>query len=291
MIPTHLRPSLLVAALDSVLAQTLQPTRIVVSDDADDAATREVVSAAAARADVPIEYRPHRGGPGTAGSSRNAGAAGAGEDLIGFLDDDDLWEPTFLERSCARLEDAGADFAVAWLDHVVDEHRSPGMRMPQGLSAGDCYYPNHGMSGSNALYRRSALETVGGFDPALPVANDMDLLVRLLGAGLRYVVVEEPLVQQVGHPGEHLTTRSERRALGLIAYGEKHQVQMSPAQRRDIKRVVHAARRGRDRALHERAWHLAGQLWHTSPTRFVQGARSRLARNPDMFNRAGRSSR
>lgn len=285
VIPTHQRAHLLADALDSVLAQTVAPTRVVVSDDADDADTRGVVSKAAARTDIAVEYRAHRGGPGTAGSSRNAGASGATEDFIAFLDDDDLWEPSFLERTSGQLSRSDAGFVVAWLDHVVDNDRWPGMRMPEGLSAAACYYPNNGMSGSNSLLRRTVFEEVGGFDPALVVMNDMDLLVRLLEHGDTYDVVAEPLVLQVGHPGEHLTTRGDRRASGIVAYGKKHHASMTPAQRRDIQRVLHSARRGRDRSLAARAWHLACQLRYTSPTRFVEGSRSRLARNPEMFNR------
>lgn len=288
VIPTHRRPELLATAIRSVLAQSTPPDRLVVSDDAADPATLSVVTEAAAGAAIPVEYLPYQDDICTAGGSRNAGFQGAAEDLIAFLDDDDLWEPTFLERTAAKLAaNSDIDFVVSWLDHVVDSHRWPGMRMAEGLSASDCYYPNQGMNGSNAIFRRSALAAVDGFDASLVVANDLDLLVRLLEAGFGYAVVKEPLTLQVGHAGEHLTTRSERRALGLIAYGQKHGAKMSRAQRRDIKRVVHAARRGKDRGLPARGWHLAGQLWYTSPVRFLDGARNRLSRNPEMFNRGG----
>ncbi|WP_416366214.1 glycosyltransferase family 2 protein [Sphingomonas aerolata] len=93
VIPTHLRPALLQEAIDSVLAQTLPPSEIVVVDDADDRDTKDVVARSSQAASFAIRHVANAAG-GVC-HSRNIGASAATGAWVAMLDDDDTWAPSF----------------------------------------------------------------------------------------------------------------------------------------------------------------------------------------------------
>ena len=95
-------------ALASVAAQTFQDFELIIVDDASADGTLEYIQALipqimAARPDTPIVYaqRATNGGEPVA---RNDGANRANGELLAFLDQDDLWEPTFLEETSRLLQ-------------------------------------------------------------------------------------------------------------------------------------------------------------------------------------------
>ncbi len=94
------------------------------------------------------------------------------------------------------------------------------------------------MTGSNLVIRRSAFERVGGFDPALPVFNDWDFLVRMIAAGVEYGVVPEMTVEWREHEGDRISTPSLRRAAGIESFIAKHGHTMPPLNRRDLTAVA-----------------------------------------------------
>ncbi len=107
VIPTHHRPELLRAAIDSVRTQEYggrlrvlvvfdgtEPDRALVTDD-----------------QVPVRVLTNDRKPGLCGA-RNTGILAAAADLVAFLDDDDHWLPGKLARQVALLESRpGALFA------------------------------------------------------------------------------------------------------------------------------------------------------------------------------------
>ncbi len=221
VIPTHDRDEQVEDAIASVLAQTLAPAEVLVCDDRGSATTRAVVEAWTARTTGLVRYVDTSGpGAGTAGASRNEGAARSVSPLLAFLDDDDVWQPDHLERLHLSMARDDADFAVAWT--ASDDASFVFARMTSGLRAADVVSRNPGFVGSNFLIRADTFAVVHGFDPALRVANDQDLLVRLLRAGARYCVVPRVTVLNRIHAGDQLTDKTERRAQGVLAYRRKH---------------------------------------------------------------------
>jgi glycosyltransferase involved in cell wall biosynthesis len=98
IIPSHNRPALLQDALSSVLDQTLPPAEIIVVDDA----SSPPVSLPASRNGIPLKLLRHEQARGGA-AAKNTGVQAARGELIAFLDDDDLWAPTYLEHATALL--------------------------------------------------------------------------------------------------------------------------------------------------------------------------------------------
>jgi len=196
VVPTHGRDDLLTEAVASIAAQRSAPAELIVTDDLGSPVTRVLVERWAVDLPFPVRYVDASGtGWRSAGASRNAGAALATGDLMAFLDDDDVWEPEYLTSLIAALGAGTCDFAVGWTEADAGGGVYHIARMKAGLQVADVVARNPGFVGSNFVMTRDAFVRLGGFDPALTVANDKDLLVRALQHGLRYTVVPQVLVR------------------------------------------------------------------------------------------------
>lgn len=284
IVPTHAREDLLHDTLRTVGAQTRSPDELIVSDDCGSNATRAVVEEFSQSVDFPVRYLDSSGGQGTAGASRNAGAAQSSGNILTFLDDDDHWAPQYLARMLGLLRSSDVDFVVSWTNHQKGDFSMLANTMRSSAAFPRALFPNPGMTGSNFMIKRPVFEKLGGFDPELRVANDVDFCARLLRDRFTFAVVQEPLVSQIGHPGVHLTSRGTARAKGLEAYRAKWAADLDRAQHRDLVRVYHAALRGRDQSLHTRVKHIALQLWYSSPRGLTKAVRVRAKGKRDMFN-------
>ena len=217
VIPTHDRRELLRVAVRSVLSQDYAGRiEILVVHDRSEL-DHSIEGWAVAGRSIRVLANGRR--PGLAGA-RNTGILAAAGSLVAFLDDDDMWLPDHLERLHLSLSRDDADLAVAWT--AADDPTFVFARMTSGLRVPDVVSRNPGFVGSNFLVRTDTFRAVRGFDPALRVSNDQDLLVRLLRCGARYCVVPRVTVRNRIHTGGQLTDKTERRAQGVLAYRRKH---------------------------------------------------------------------
>ena len=121
VIPTYNRAHLIGRAIESVLRQSKRPAEIIVVDDGSTDDTREQIVSFGSL--VRYIYQTNSG----ASAARNRGVREARSEWIAFLDSDDLWLETHLERMahaiCATAGAARFYFADTILTAQEGGHR------------------------------------------------------------------------------------------------------------------------------------------------------------------------
>ena len=123
---------------------------------------------------------------------------------------------------------------------------------------------------------RESFDRVGGFDPSLPVYNDLDLLVRLLDAGMCYESVGRALVIHSTAGPDHLSTRDERRARGVEQYLAKYSDRLTWRQRRTILQDIYLSRHRAGQPFAQGVRLVFLILATSSPREVLSSARSRM---------------
>jgi len=170
------RSRLLVRCVQSVLAQSLPPTEILVVDDGSTDAVGGAMEAFGARVRL-LRLGENRG----VSAARNFGVDQACGRWIAFLDSDDTWHPDKLAmqwdflRSNPHYELIQSE--EIWIRNGVRVNRRNHHAKPHGWilepSLERCL-----VSPSCASIRQQAFVEIGGFDEALPVCEDYDLWIR-----------------------------------------------------------------------------------------------------------------
>lgn len=203
VIPVFNGADYLASALASVQSQTCEVAEIIVIDDGSVDSTGEV---AAGFDDPRLRYNlQERGG---AAAARNHGARLAQGGLIAFLDCDDLWMPTKLERQVEAMERGDGDMIFGLIQEFVSPDLSP------AAAASLCPHsdPMEGPSATTMLIRRDDFERVGGFDNGIRIGEFVDWFARAEDIGLRSHVVPEILVRRRLHAANQGRSNHDRRA-------------------------------------------------------------------------------
>lgn len=192
VVPTYLRPDLLDSCLGALVRQdfTASNFEIIVTDDAVSKQTRAQVGRWAARVGPNgpcVRYLAVTGAHGPA-AARNAGWRAARGEIIAFTDDDCLPDPGWLTAGLAALDShlSGVTGRV-----VVPVTEPPTDYERDAANLGRSWFVT-----ANCFYRRSALESVGGFDERFEVAwrEDSDLWFRLANRGHMLVAAPDAVV-------------------------------------------------------------------------------------------------
>jgi glycosyltransferase involved in cell wall biosynthesis len=189
IIATHSRPQLLPRAVESARAAGVD-VEVIVVDDASMDETADVC-----RALKGIKYLRVDRNQGVAGA-RNIGLVASQGEYISFLDDDDTRLPGSLDLQIdllAQNPDAALVYGRAlYADHEgqVSDELYP-IDCPQGDIFWELLTHNFIPCGS-AVFRRSAIVSLGLLDDTIPGLDDWDLWIRI--AELYPVVAVEPPV-------------------------------------------------------------------------------------------------
>jgi glycosyltransferase involved in cell wall biosynthesis len=216
VVPTYNRASLLPRALSSVLAQSLGDLELIVVDDGSTDSTGEVVRSFRDRRIRLIRLPTNRG----QGEAANAGVRAARGEWVAFLDSDDEWLPTKLERQIARLREyQGSAGTVAYCClERRDERTGRSVPAPRGGPEGDVFralLTGWSPLPSCLVVGRRALLAIGGWDETLPTCTGHDLCLRLAEAGSRFVAVRETLVIKHDFGGPQASTAYEAALRGF----------------------------------------------------------------------------
>ena len=179
------------AAVDSVLAQTLRDFELIVVDDGSSDGTPGALEAYGGALRC---LRQENGGVSRA---RNHGIAESRGRFVAFLDADDAWGPSKLEKQVATLADRPGCRACYSAVYLADQRLSvlSEQRSGDGVVEYDSLLVNGNIvtgSASSVICERALLDEVGGFDEDLSLCADWDLWVRL-SARTTFAYVDEPL--------------------------------------------------------------------------------------------------
>ncbi|MHB1357073.1 MAG: glycosyltransferase family 2 protein [Anaerolineae bacterium] len=198
IITTHNRARLLPRALHSVLDQTYSSLECIIVDDASSDETPDVVRQ---HQDSRISYYRHESNRG-ASAARNTGILQARGELIAFLDDDDEWLPTKLEKQVALMEASPDQVGVAYCTHYAVY---PGANSRMEVLKPSTFVGNIYLkllcgwgpaTGSSALVKREVFQTCGLLDETLQSYTDYDLWLRVSQRYL-FVCVPESLFTSI----------------------------------------------------------------------------------------------
>jgi glycosyltransferase involved in cell wall biosynthesis len=211
------------ATLDSLRAQSMTRWEAIVVDDGSTDATAEVVERYVAMDPRISLLRQANAGLSAA---RNAAISAASHPWLLSLDADDAIHPTTLARvRDALLSDATLD-AVHYGWAVVDasgrfltEERCEAEGDLFDLFACRCAFPIHA-----CVVRRSLVEAIGGFDPAMRDGEDWPVWQRIARRGARFGRIPDTLAYYLKRDGS-ISSNMDRlliRALGTIELGHSH---------------------------------------------------------------------
>jgi len=180
VIPTYNRPEFLDRAMQSVLAQTYGNFELLVVHNGPFLELRNVVMRHELR-DSRVKYHYlEKANPVTA---RNYGIENSKGEYIAFLDDDDEWLSTKLEKQVAKLTGDLKIGLVACCAEVVFEDQT-NQNLTKLLS-GRITFKKLMVLGviirslSCVMVRQSCLKSVGVLNPIYPIVNDYDLYLRI----------------------------------------------------------------------------------------------------------------
>jgi glycosyltransferase involved in cell wall biosynthesis len=128
-------------------------------------------------------------------SARNTGIRHSQGEYIAFLDSDDTWEKTKLEKQVKYLEEhPSIDLIHTWI-LLIDEHGISTGRILKSFAVGDVWQQliqQNIIACLSVMVRRHCVESVGGFDETLRSLEDWDMWIRI-AKNHKFAVIQEPL--------------------------------------------------------------------------------------------------
>ncbi|MBI4219431.1 MAG: glycosyltransferase [Chloroflexi bacterium] len=247
IIPTFNRANLVERAVRSVLAQTVQDFEILVVDDASKDDTERVVRAIR---DPRVTYTRHDRNRGP-GAARNTGIAKARGEFLAFLDSDDEWLPSKLQRQLdafakgsRRLGAVQCAVFILTRDAGVaaeaSENRADGLVLrPPAFrrDAFDSVLETLGMpsTGSVVMVHRNVIDAGIRFDESLPAYEDYEFFLQI-SRRFQVETLDDPLsIKHDEYEGPHVWSRPNiiAGARGVI---EKYRVELHERPRANSKR-------------------------------------------------------
>jgi glycosyltransferase involved in cell wall biosynthesis len=188
IVPTYNRLHLLKKTLESLFRQDFPDYEIVVVNDGSSDGTKEYLESLQAAGKVRCFHQVNQG----PARGRNLALANARYDFIAFIDDDCLAPRDWLSSYAARLTEWGCDgiggsARTGNPDNIYALTNDHIMNFFKSTNSADTKVPF--LTSNNAVYRKTALDRVGGFDSGFWImAEERDLNLRLAesGATLRY---------------------------------------------------------------------------------------------------------
>lgn len=205
----HDRPAFLARAMDALLAQSYPHFEIILVDDGSKLAASSKAVSYYEQTELARKVRVLRTPDVFLGAARNAGAKIAKGEYLIFCDDDNISKPHMVSALAKGAVTSGADVitCIASVFSVDEDLQKPDNMpfLPLGGATQLGLFSNV-FGDSNALFRKSAYEKLGGFSEDKIGAEDWELFARCGLAGFKHLLLPEVLYYYRDHP-TRLTAR------------------------------------------------------------------------------------
>jgi glycosyltransferase involved in cell wall biosynthesis len=240
VVPTKDRPTQLREALSSVYRQTIRPyLTIVVGQRVEDFDHSENIGESLTSS-TPTLFVLNTRTANLSGAVNTAMIQFLEQEpeiqnvYVAVLDDDDWWEPEYLERCFSLAREENLDWVVAGIiRHESEEGRGVKLAVPCSLTASAFLRTNPHVQGSNLFLRLPTLLKAGCYDENLQSTTDRDLGVRLVNLGnVKVGFMREHLVHHRAYGQNRLSVSgSPQKRAGLVAFYQKYAPLMSAEDR------------------------------------------------------------
>jgi len=201
IVPCHNVEAFVARAVESAIAQTHPDLKVIAVDDGSTDGTLQVLRGLQARHPdrLTVVAQANAG----ACAARNAGLRQSTGTYVQFLDADDLIRPDKVAHQAKLAEERGADVVVGSAE-VYPSDGGPPHTEVQTNKDPDPWFElmRHGLGRtSQHLWRRAAVEAVGGWNEEQRSSQEYELLFRLLRNGARITYDEVVLTEIHQRPG------------------------------------------------------------------------------------------
>lgn len=253
IIPVYNDADTLARAIDSVLCQTHRVDEIIVIDDCSEDNPENVIER---YNDDRIRFEIHEKNRGGS-AARNTGIEAASSEYIAFLDADDEWKSTKIEKQLTELQSRSDEWVAVHCR--VENDRSAlndlgdklatvvGARDADPATEGDSEIINEilkmnwHMSTSSLLVKRETVETVNGFDERFQRHQDWEFLIRVVKHG-KLAFIDEPLVIKHGTGRPSAAVHEDAKKLFLQKFDEEITALESDGEDISHRHQLHLAR-------------------------------------------------
>lgn len=192
-------------AIDSVLAQTYLPVKLIVVNDGSTDNSGEIIDSYLNTYKGPVEIIHHRQQNAGLSAARNAGLARSTSEFVALLDADDYWMPDKLKLQVEVFESGTIpDLGLVYIQHeLMDETGNRITNVPvlqvdrkaRGMIFDQlCVHNLITASASGVLLTRRCIEKTGQFDTGLRAVEDWDYWLRA-SQHVAFGYVTEPQVK------------------------------------------------------------------------------------------------
>lgn len=199
VIPTYNREATIEMSINSILNQTYKNIEIIVVDDNSKDNTCLIVEKLKEKYDF-IKYIKHENNKGGS-AARNTGARFASGEFLAFLDSDDEWIDTKLEK-CMNVFENNGDISMVYSDMILYNVKTGKEKINVSEEWEDKYKgilcKNIIGSTSLIVIKKNAFDKVKGFKEGLPSCQDWDFYINV-AKEFKIKKVNEPLLKYYIH--------------------------------------------------------------------------------------------
>lgn len=194
IIPCYNAEMFIAETIKSVINQTYSNWEIIIVNDGSTDNSATILNQFSEKDNrIQLINKPNSG----VSDTRNKGLEVANGEFITFLDADDVWHITNLEKKVNFLTSTDYDVVYSYCQ-MIDEQSKPINRVLKGvnnLKVADflSFKANYNTAPSGIVFKKEVLHKIGGFDVNLSNNADQDILIQALASRFKFGVIPEIL--------------------------------------------------------------------------------------------------